>query len=279
MFLYSDHSEVFLLFLVVSAQFHRIWWTFNNYSWSGRNYYELLIHCPTIVSGNINLLAGSTKRNWALPSTHMIADYTYVCMYDRSQWLELSTLFDFANETISFIIYYFAGAAMLCCSFCIIYLRPKQIAIAKINKSTATQLRFTSETLRRFLFSFSPIFILIMLTWCVSTECTDTEYRISFITHNIPIYLHYTFENLLPFALILARGRCTSYDFFFVSFCLLVMHVYFTFWDASLLLDIQTSFCSPYCSWFFSLTGFKLFTCYRSVIRSRVMAVRQFSAH
>lgn len=31
-------------------------------------------------------------------------------------------------------------------------------------------------------------------------------YRISFITQNIHIYLHYTFENLLQLALILARG-------------------------------------------------------------------------
>lgn len=146
-------------------------------------------------------------------------------MYDRSQWLELSTLFGFANETISFIIYYFAGAAVVCCSFCINYLRPKQIAIAKINKSTATHLRFTSEIFRRFLFSFSSIckymyFVLIMHTWCVSTKCTDTEYRISFITHNIPIYLHYTFENKFITVCINTCTRSVYFEFF--SFFLFV---------------------------------------------------------
>lgn len=78
-------------------------------------------------------------------------------------------------------------------------LKYKQIAIAKINKSTPTHSRAHSclpAVVRRALPSF--FFHRALLFGIV--------YRISFITQNIHIYLHYTFENLLQLALILARG-------------------------------------------------------------------------
>lgn len=85
----------------------------------------------------------------------------------------------------------------------------KQIAIAKINKSTPTYCSLPWFVEHCHPFSFS-------ITLCAYLSLSRAQYsrhyfqcivyRISFITQNIHIYLHYTFENLLQLALILARG-------------------------------------------------------------------------